>query len=644
MKKTILKSIPVISVSFLLAMMAVAPAAQTMSVPVSGPVYVSCFTANGTPSHLLVFFNLNNQAGLTKFLNEAYYNPYSPSYHDFLSAGQFDALYSAPGWVFGTVESIFWSNGLRTISTAPMLIEGSGSDVNVENALTQISTTASIQKYIIGAECMPQTIDAPSGVNIPSYTPTYVKGPFVGTSPLTAGEFQSDGNGCEATEAISYDPGHLWLPCGLQTIYDENPLLNQHSQGAQQTIALVDGYGDPETTQANNLVYDNIACSDLATFNSEFNLPYSSCSVIYPTGVPQLSAYNYQDAEGWSIETSIDTQYSHVMAPQAHILEVTSSTDYDDLFASIEYVVNNQLANMISLSFGTYEDAYYCTNPAYGCSPPNTAVLNLAYNEIFEQAAAQGIGVFASSGDSGAYDTYFQSTVPPYGEISALSPASDPWVSGVGGTLLTATFTDQSVSRLEVAWSLGADTADPYCGTPCISSSGGGYSMIFGEPPGQQLIHIATQVPSIPEPALGTTFYPQGQRGVPDLAADGSPLSGVLVIQDGAFSSYVWGGTSLSAPLTAGMTALVQGNTWFFTIGDLAPSLYQLYSQENHFFYVSQSQFSISQLYHGVGGAMFETASGQNGPFTVTPGVWNPVAGLGQLNVYGLSRVISGAD
>jgi hypothetical protein len=41
---------------------------------------------------------------------------------------------------------------------------------------------------------------------------------------------------------------------------------------------------------------------------------------------------------------------------------------------------------------------------------------------------------------------------------------------------------------------------------------------------------------------------------------------------------------------------------------------------------------------------MFETAYGQNGPFHVTPGVWNPVNGLGQLNVYGLSQVISGAD
>ena len=48
------------------------------------------------------------------------------------------------------VKSILWSNGLRTISSPPMLIEGSGSDVKVENALLQISTTASIQKYIIG--------------------------------------------------------------------------------------------------------------------------------------------------------------------------------------------------------------------------------------------------------------------------------------------------------------------------------------------------------------------------------------------------------------------------------------------------------------------------------------------------------------
>jgi subtilase family serine protease len=623
--KKIVNRLFAISVALILALMVAAPATQAASVPFPEPVYAICPTANGTPSHLLVFFDLNNQAGLTKYLDEAYYNPSSPSYHDFLSAGQFDAQYSAPTWVFGIVESILRSNDLHTISTAPMLIEGAGTDINVESALLQISTTTSIQKYIIGAECMPETVDAPSGASAPHYTPADVRGPYVGSSPLTVGESQSDGNGCTATETDSV--GLIWFPCGLQTIYDENPLLNQGSQGQGQTIALVDAYGDPETAQANSYVYNNIACSDFALFNSEFNLPYASCNVIYPTGVPRLTANNYLDAEDWATETAIDMQYSHVMSPQAHILEVTSSTDYDDLYASIEYVVNHQLANTISLSWGQWEDLFYY--------PPSTAAFMLGYDEIFQQAAAQGIGVFVSSGDYAAYD-------PVLGQIAASSPATDPWVSGVGGTTLTATFTDHSVSRLETAWSLGSDT---WCSGPCPTGTGGGFSMVFSETLGQQLVHISTQgVTSIPEPALGITFNPVGQRGVPDLAADADPATGVLVIQDGAFSPYVWGGTSLAAPLTAGMTATTQSKIWSFTIGTLAPTLYQLYLREHHEFYVSQSQFNIFQLYSGFPGTMFETASGQNGPFTVTPGIWNPVDGLGQLNVYGLSQVISSVN
>jgi len=618
MKKKILNRLLVLSISSLLVLMAIAPVAQTKSVSYPEPVYQPCFAA-GAPSNLLVFFNLNNQAGLTSYLHDAYYNPFSPTYHDFLSAGQFDALYSAPAWVFGEVESIFAANGVSVISTAPMLIEGTGSDVQVGNAIAQISTEANIQRYIIGAECMPQTVDAPAGKTAPSYTPADIRGPYIGTTSLSAIESESHATTCTPTEASSV--GLIWLPCGLQTIYDENPLLNGYSQGFHQTIALVDAYGDPDTTNANNLVYDNLACSDLATFNTEFNLPNSGCSVIYPTGTPTLSANNYEDAEGWATETMIDMEYSHVMAPQAHILEVSSSTDYDDLYASIEHVVNNHLANAISLSWGEWEDLFYY--------PPSSAALMVGYDEIFQQAAAQGISVFASSADYGAYD-------PVLGEIAASAPATDPWVSGVGGTTLTATFTDQTVSRLETAWSLGTDSYNP------IIASGGGFSMIFGETFGQRLVHIYTQVSSISLPALGITFYPQGQRGVPDLAADADPSSGVLIIQDGAFSPYVWGGTSLAAPLTAGMTTTVQSNTRFFTIGDLAPTLYQLYSQEPRF-YVQQSQFSLFQLNRGVPGTMFVTAGGQNGPFTVTPGVWNPVAGLGQLNVFGLSQVIAGA-
>jgi len=615
MKKKILNRLLVLSITTLLALMAVAPIANGMSVSYPVPVYQSCF-ASGVPSNLLVFFNLNNQAGLTNYLDSVYYNPFSPSYHDFLTPGQFDALYSAPAWVFGEVESIFASNGLNTISTAPMLLEGSGTDVQVGAALTQLASVANLQKYIIGAECMPETVDAPAGKTAPSYTPADVRGPYIGTTSLSSIQTQSEASTCTPTETSSV--GLIWLPCGLQTIYDENPLLNQNVQGSHETIALVDAYGDPNVADANEYVYQNLACSDFATFNTEFNLPNSGCNVIYPTGVPQLSANNYQDAEGWATETMIDMEYSHTMAPGAHILEVTSSTDYDDLYASVEYVINNHLANAISLSWGEWEDLFYY--------PPSSAALMLGYDEIFQQAAAQGISVFVSSGDYGAYD-------PVLGEVAASAPATDPWVSGVGGTTLLATFTSQSVTRTETAWSLGTD---PY---NLNIASGGGFSMVFGETLGQRLAHISTQVSSISLPALGITFYPQGQRGVPDLAADADPSTGVLVYVDGSFSPYVWGGTSLASPLTAGMTMTVQSANRYFTIGTLAPTLYQLYSF-GFGFYVHQTTFSNFQLKFGVQGTMFETAGGQNGPFSVTPGVWNPVAGLGQLNVYGLSRVV----
>ena len=609
------KTITTLTVMAILVLMAIAPIAQSKSVPVTEPVYLGCSVA-GVPSNLLVFFSLNNQAGLTNYLDNAYYNPSSPSYHNFLTADQFGAQYSAPAWVFKAVESIFESNGLKVISMAPMLLEASGNDIRVGKALAQLSSASSIQKYMIGAECMPETYNTVPGETIHSYTPADVRGPQVGATPIPA--VQAAATSCTPTEAVT--GGQIWLPCGLQTIYDENPLLNQNTQGAHETIALVDAFGDPdnETGQVNKLIYHNLACPDLATFNSEFNLPSSGCSVIYPTGVPQLSANNYQDAEGWATETMIDMEYSHVMAPQAHILEVTSSTDWDDLYASVEYVINNHLANAISLSWGEWEDLFYYA--------PSSAALLLGYDEIFQQAAAQGISVFVSTGDYGAYD-------PVLGQVAASSPATDPWVSGVGGTTLTATFTGQSVVRGETAWSLGTDSYALNIAT------GGGFSMLFKETPGQKMVHISTQVSSIPLPALGITFYPQGQRGIPDLSADGDPSTGVLVVQDGAFSPYVWGGTSLSSPLTAGMTMTVQSANPSFTIGTLAPTLYQLYSSGPGF-YVNQVQFTYNQLNHGVQGTLFVTSGGENGPFLVTPGAWNPVAGLGQPNVYGLSEVI----
>ncbi|WP_243680381.1 hypothetical protein [Vulcanisaeta souniana] len=79
--------------------------------------------------------------------------------------------------------------------------------------------------------------------------------------------------------------------------------------------------------------------------------------------------------------------------------------------------------------------------------------------------------------------------------------------------------------------------------TTC-GGSGGGYSFAFNETPGQTLIDIAYERTYVYEPDLGVYFYTVGHRGVPDIAADADPYTGVLLVINGGLSQYVWGGTS----------------------------------------------------------------------------------------------------
>jgi subtilase family serine protease len=307
------------------------------------------------------------------------------------------------------------------------------------------------------------------------------------------------------------------------------------------------------------------------------------------------------------------------MAPGANILLVISPDSGDDLFVDVEYVVANHLANFISLSWASPEDAYYIPPPAYN--------LLYAYDEIFMQAAAEGIGVFAASGDWGAFDL-FVSPIEP----SVWYPASDPWVTGVGGTTLYAYITPTGqVIRNEYAWDW-----NPFF----MWGSGGGYSFTFPETPGQALVHIVYERTYVYEPDLGINFYTIGHRGVPDIAADANPFTGVLIVINGMLG--IIGGTSLATPLSAGMTATIQSYLGIsYVIGDLAPNLYLLYYYYPSYFYVTQSTLPVQSYFTGILNFMFESYGGQNGVYYVIPGQWNPVNGLGQINVYGLAQALN---
>jgi len=224
------------------------------------------------------------------------------------------------------------------------------------------------------------------------------------------------------------------------------------------------------------------------------------------------------------------------MAPGAKILYVGSPNNYQDMGASLNWIVSRHAADIVTNSYGFAGEAL----------PPGYIK---PQNDVFVQAAATGISMFFSSGDDGD-ETFGDSTASPTPDW----PASSPWVTAVGGTSLGVDADNQR--QFELGWETaksvldGADWATP----AYLYGAGGGTSRLFAQPPFQ-----AGVVPS----AISQTYGGAPMRAVPDVAALGDPTTGMAVGQtqtwpDGhtQYSEYRIGGTSLASPLYAGMFAL----------------------------------------------------------------------------------------
>jgi subtilase family serine protease len=216
------------------------------------------------------------------------------------------------------------------------------------------------------------------------------------------------------------------------------------------------------------------------------------------------------------------------MAPAAKIVFVGAPNNYQDLDAAMNHVVDQHLAQIVTNSYGF-----------------PTEFLPRGYIKPFEdtliQAAAEGIGVYFSSGDNG-------DETQAVGYATADWPASSPWVTAVGGTSLGVGAAPAYTRVLETGWG----TSNYNCVTTTLActrtgwlyGSGGGVSVLFAKPSYQS--------------ALSATG-----RAVPDVAALGDPQTGFLVGQTQSFpdgnyyDEYRIGGTSLSSPIFAGLMALL---------------------------------------------------------------------------------------
>ena len=108
--------------------------------------------------------------------------------------------------------------------------------------------------------------------------------------------------------------------------------------GSGQTIAIVDAY------------YDRHIASDLQTFDKAYNLPATPLTQAVAQG-----AYS-ADATGWSVETALDVEWAHAIAPKANILLVEAhSSSIGDLMSAVDYARNQPGVTAVSMSWGIDE-------------------------------------------------------------------------------------------------------------------------------------------------------------------------------------------------------------------------------------------------------------------------------------------------
>ncbi len=328
-------------------------------------------------------------------------------------------------------------------------------------------------------------------------------------------------------------------PADYYTIYDITPLLSAEINGAGQTIAV--------------LARSNIYLSDVQSFRSMFGLKANDPKFIVTNSDPG-------QVNGDNLETTLDTEWAGAVAPNAGIKVIISSSSgsSDGIDLSATYAVNNNVAPIISLSYGGCEATMGSTELAF-------------YNSLWKQAAAQGQTVLVAAGDSGAAGCDSSSAAKAVNGKAVNGLCSSPYSTCVGGTeFVEGTNPGQywlpasNAITLASALSYIPETTWNESGTASLAAGGGGASTVYAKPSWQ----------------TGDGVPADGKRDVPDISLTAAMHDGYTVVQGGEMG-YIFpvGGTSAATPSFAGLIALVN-QKYNAAQGCINPVLYPLAAKQ----------------------------------------------------------------
>jgi pseudomonalisin len=445
------------------------------------------------------------------------HDPQSSLYHHWLSPQQYAARFGISNAQLGRVRGWLESQGFRIdeITAGRSAIVFSGSVDQVENAFQ-----TRMDDYIVGGVVHHANSVDPS---IPAALANLVHG------VLSLHDFHSKPMLTSVTQVSAdatvpqYTTGssHYLSPGDFQTIYNVKTLYSSSINGSGHTIAVV-GRTDIKT-------------SDISTFRSKFGLPASTPTVVHNGSTPGNLGGNEE------VEADLDVEWSGSIAKNATIKFVvsksTATTDGVDL--SAQYIVNNNVAPVMTTSFGLCESLMGTAGNAF-------------YNDLWKQAASEGITAFVSSGDSGAAGCDSGSSRKGSGQaVSGL--ASTPYNVAVGGTQFqdtsspstywnstnTSTYTSAKSYIPEKVW----NESGTISGGSGLWASGGGKSSIYAKPSWQSVTGVTAD----------------GKRDVPDVSLTSASHDGYLIVKEGGL--YAVGGTSAASPSFASIMGLIVQKT-----------------------------------------------------------------------------------
>lgn len=557
--------------------------------PSAGPV------SPRTTVQFEVALNLQDPVG-AQDLATAVATPGTTEYRKFLTPAQWEARFSPTTAQVGQVTAWLRHEGLRvgSVSADRLAIDVSGTSSRVARAFDTTldyhvvdgnrlrratrdvsvpSTLAAIVAGTVGINETPSTprrsVAGPGRVKGRAAAASRTIGPPLGHSTAPpCGSFY--GQAIDTTDPPfggGYGSALPYVVCGytppqMRSAYGIVTLVAKGTDGSGETVAVIDAYASP------TLLSD-------AQHYSTVNDP---AHVLAPSQFHEVVARRFNDekrcdAGGWYGEQALDVEAVHAMAPGAGIVYVGAKNCLSALYDSLRTVVDHHLADVVDASWG--DD---------GGDLLDDAGIRRTVDNTLTMAAGTGVSVVFASGDNG--DEF-----ATLGVDAADYPASSPWATAVGGATLQA-----GIGVGEIGWSTatsnlctavltgldgcGPGNLDTWLALSFDQGSGGGTSDNYTQPDYQVGV-----VPPAMATANAASVGPAPMRVEPDISMDADPGTGLLegVTQqfaDGVhYGEYRTGGTSLSAPLFAGMVALADQAAGG-SLGFLNPLLYDLHTTD----------------------------------------------------------------